>query len=127
MQMLHAEGEVLGEVVDVGGVDGGAGEGGVRIGEGAVGGGEVFGEVVEDRGEAVVFVEAWQGAGGEVEGFVDAGGEFCEDHGCLLTHGHVCFALFDEHCPVLYKLGDSCPWDFEPAFGIEVAEAWSGR
>ena len=54
-----------GEGVDGGGGDGGAagGEGGIGVGEVGVGGGEGFGEMGEDRGEAVVFVEAGEGAG----------------------------------------------------------------
>ena len=66
MEVAHAEGEVGGEGVDGGGVYGCGGEGAVGVGEGGVGGGEVFGEVVEDGGEAVVFVEAGEGARGEL-------------------------------------------------------------
>ena len=49
-----------GEGVDGGGGDGGAagGKGRVGVGEVGVGGGEGFGEMCEDWGEAVVFVEA---------------------------------------------------------------------
>ena len=67
MQVAHAEGEVRGEGIDGGGGGGGAGEEAVGVGEGGGGGGEGFGEVVEDGGEAVVFVEAGEGAGRELE------------------------------------------------------------
>lgn len=67
VQVAHAEGEVHGEGVDGCGGDGGA-EGGVGVGDVCVGRGEVFGEVGEDGGEAVVFVEAGEGASGELEG-----------------------------------------------------------
>lgn len=67
VQVAHAEGKVRGEGVDGGGGDGGA-EGGVGVGDVCVGRGEVFGEVGEDGGEAVVFVEAGEGAGGELKG-----------------------------------------------------------
>lgn len=57
MEVLHAEGEVLGEVVDCAGVDGGeaidVGVGGRVCG---FGGSEGLGEMCEDGGEAVVFV-----------------------------------------------------------------------
>jgi len=54
----------LGERVDAGCADGGeAVDGGVRGGVGCVGRGEGLGEVGEDGGEAVVFVEAGEGAG----------------------------------------------------------------
>jgi hypothetical protein len=57
---------VLREVVDVAGRDLGAFDGrpGARVA--GVGRDEVFGEVVEDRGEAVVFVEAGERAGREL-------------------------------------------------------------
>lgn len=64
VQVLHAEGEVLGEGVDGGVVYGGeAVDVGVGGGVGGVGGVEGVGEVGEDGGEAVVFVEAGEGAG----------------------------------------------------------------
>lgn len=57
MQVLHAEGEVLGEGVDCAGVDGGETvDVGVGGGVGCFGGGEGLGEVREDRSEAVIFV-----------------------------------------------------------------------
>lgn len=66
VQVGHAGREVLGEVVDVAGGDLGA-DGGSRVGAvGAVGGDEVLGEVVEDRGEAVVLVETGERAGREL-------------------------------------------------------------
>lgn len=75
--MAHAGGEVDGEGVDAGCGDGGAGEGGVGVEHGGVGRREVFGEVGQDRCEAVVFVEAGKGAGGELgligqSGFVNS-------------------------------------------------------
>jgi hypothetical protein len=64
VEVLHTEGEVRGEGVD--GRGGGRGEAvnGVGGAVGGVGGGEGLGEVGEDWGEAVVFVEAREGAGG---------------------------------------------------------------
>lgn len=67
VQVAHAEGEVRGEGVDGCGGDGGV-EGGVRVRGVCVRRGEVFGEVGEDGGEAVVFVEAGEGARGELKG-----------------------------------------------------------
>ena len=67
VEVVHAEGEVGGEGVDGGSGDGPAGEGGVSVGEGGVGGEEGFGEVREDRAEAVVFVEAGEGAAGQLD------------------------------------------------------------
>ena len=68
VQVRHAEGEVAGrdEGVDRRVAEGrvGAEEGGVRGGGGGVGRGEVLGQVGEDRGQAVVFVEAREGPGG---------------------------------------------------------------
>ena len=66
VQVSHAEWEVGGEVVDAGGGDGGA-EGGVGVGDVGVGRSEIFGKVGEDWSEAVVFVEAGEGAGGELQ------------------------------------------------------------
>ncbi len=66
VEVVHAEGEVGGEGVDGGGGDGAAGEGGVGVGEGGVGREEGFGEVREDRAEPVVFVQAGEGAAGEL-------------------------------------------------------------
>jgi len=64
VQVAHAEGEVLGQCVDAVCGDGGETvDVGVGGGVGGVGRCEGLGEVGEDGGEAVVFVEAGEGAG----------------------------------------------------------------
>lgn len=68
VQVRHAHGEVfLGQVVDVAGCDLGARDGRAGAVIARVGRDEVLGKVVEDRGEAVVFVEAREGASGELD------------------------------------------------------------
>lgn len=67
VQVGHAGGEVLGEVVDVAGADlGTLGDGGAGH-VGAVGGDEVLGEVVEDGHEAVILVEVGYRLGCELD------------------------------------------------------------
>lgn len=62
VQVGHARREVLGEIVNVGGGDLGAGRG-RRVGRvRRVGGDEILGEVVQDGCQTVVFIETWQGA-----------------------------------------------------------------
>ena len=65
VQVAHAGGEVRGEGVDAGGGDGRP-ERSVAVGNVGVGRGEVFGQMRQDRGEAVVFVEAGQRARSEL-------------------------------------------------------------
>ena len=57
--MGHARGEVLREVVDVGGADLGAIRGRSVGRVCRVGSDEILGEMVENRRQAVVFVETW--------------------------------------------------------------------
>lgn len=75
----------------------------------------------EDRGEAVVLVEAGEGAGGELEGRVEAPGELGGDHGGLLAGGDVGGARAEEDAAVLDEVGDVLPGEFEVGLLVVVA------
>ena len=66
VQIAHTEGEVMRECIDRGSVDRSAGKDGIRVREVGVGSGEVFGEVQQDRSEAIVFIEARERTSGEL-------------------------------------------------------------
>lgn len=72
VQVLHAEREGRGECVDISRGDVGAREGGRGAGVVGIWGGEVLGEVGEDRCKAIIFVETWESTRCHLAGLADS-------------------------------------------------------
>ena len=111
-----------------------------------VGCSEVFGEVGQDGGEAVVFVESRESTGGELmgrisidgemrakedekiylEAFIEPFGEAGKNHTHLFPHWDICFPSFEEDPPLFDKFRHGLEIDLEPAPFLDLLflEAW---
>ena len=67
MEVAHAERKMLREAVYRSSVDRSARNGRISVREGRVRGSEVFGEVVKDRGEPIIFVKPGKGTSCKLE------------------------------------------------------------